>query len=163
MGFWEHTSSETLKWLLCACASGEQQELWHRYKETRCIAHENKRWPKRIGPPSDADWMVWCNLMFPSFYFLNGRCKSIMMNRFLKEEKKKYHDEATFWIRKIKTELRTCGFSFNLGYELFTVIHHGVHPLSLSLQRVYFNNLIITTIRKRAFKSGMFSLKTPVE
>lgn len=69
MGFWEHTSSETLKWLLCACASGEQQELWHRYKETRCIAHENKRWPKRLGPPSDADWMVWCNLMFQVFTF----------------------------------------------------------------------------------------------
>ena len=135
MGFWEHTSSKTLKWLLCACASGEQQELWHGYKETRCIAHENKRWPKRLGPPSDADWMLWCNLMFPSFYFLNGRCKCIMMNRFLKERKKKsiMMDKATFWIRKIKTELKTCEFSFNLGYELYTVIYRGVHPPSLSL------------------------------
>ena len=59
MGFWEHTSSETLKWLLCACASGAQQELWHGYKEILGVLHfKTKRWPKRLGPLSDADWMV---------------------------------------------------------------------------------------------------------
>ena len=66
-------------------------------------------------------WTVGVNVSWWPGSTKKERKKSIMMNK------------ATFWIRKKKTELKTCGFSFNLAFELYTVIYHGVHPLSLSL------------------------------
>lgn len=69
---------EALEWLLYACAYKNWNYNIARMEVSRCIALENKRWPKKLAPPSDLDQTV---MQFSDQinFFSTNRCKCFMI------------------------------------------------------------------------------------